>query len=207
MLKVGLTGNYGMGKSSVAAMFRKLGAVTVDSDEIVAELLKEEPVIARIRALFGVEAMNPDGIPNKKYIAEKVFQHAALRKKLEAILHPLVFARLEARLASLRDKSRIVVVEVPLLFEGGYEGQFDRTIAVYANRKTVLARLGKAGVSRRDALARLKAQMDIRSKMRRADYCVHNNGLKREAEARVRKIYRLLVEESEKKISMDRRRP
>lgn len=204
---MGLTGNYGMGKSSVAAMFRKLGAITVDSDAIVAGLLKEEPVIVRIRALFGIEAMNPDGTPNKKYIAEKVFQRVTLRKKLEAILHPLVFARLEARLTRLRGKGRIVVVEVPLLFEGGYERQFDRTIAVYANRKTVLARLGKAGVSRRDALARLKAQMDIRSKMRRADYCVYNNGVKRESESQVRKIYRLLAEESEEKIRKDRRRP
>ena len=202
-----LTGNYGMGKSSVAAMFKKLGAVVLDSDRIVAALLKEGPVIVRLRRLFSSRAMNADGTLNKRYIAETVFQRPTVRKKLEAILHPLVFERLESRFYALGGRKGIVLVEVPLLFEGGFEGQFDRTITVHANRKTVLSRLEAAGVSRGDALARLDVQMDIRSKMRRADYLIQNNGGKSETETQVRKIYRLLLKESEEKISADRRRP
>jgi dephospho-CoA kinase len=206
MLKVGLTGNYGMGKSSVTGMFKKLGAVTLDSDEIVAELLREEPVVAQIIGLIGVEAMSPDGTLNKKYIAERVFQHVTLRRRLEAVLHPLVFERVDAFIKKHRGRNKVVIIEVPLLFEGGYERQFDRTITVHANQKTILSRLKKEGVSRKDAFARLKTQLDIRSKMQRADYCINNNGTKRESEVQVRKIFRILVGKNGDSVSTDRHR-
>ena len=205
-MKVGLTGNYGMGKSSVAAMFSRLGALTIDSDEIVASLLNEESVKGRIMGLLGVEALDPKGDLDKKYIAQRVFTNKALRKELEALIHPLVFHKVECLMKKVRDRNRIIIVEVPLLFEGGYQNRFDRTITVCADRKTALSRLRKSGISQKDALARLRNQMDIRTKKRLADYRIENSGTRRQTEAQVREIYSLLVAVNEQVVSKGQRR-
>jgi dephospho-CoA kinase len=206
MMKVALTGNYGMGKSSVAAMFSRLGALTIDSDEIVDSLLNEESVKGRIMGLLGVKALDPKGSLDKKYIAQRVFTNKALRKELEALIHPLVFHKVECLMKKVRDRNRIIIVEVPLLFEGGYQNRFDRTITVCADRKTALSRLRKSGISQKDALARLRNQMDIRTKKRLADYRIENSGTRRQTEAQVREIYSLLVNENERVVSKGQRR-
>ena len=207
MLIVGLTGNYGMGKSSVTSMFRELGAVTLDSDRIVAGLLKEEPVVGRVMGLVGVGAMTPGGVLNKEFIAQKVFSNRSLRKRLEALLHPLVFKKVEDAVARLRNKNRIVIVEVPLLFEGKFQGRFDCTITVYTSRQTALARLRREGISRKDALARLNTQMDIGKKKRLADYVIDNGGSRKQTESLVKNVMKALREEESSKINKGRRRP
>jgi len=206
MVKVGLTGNYGMGKSSVAAMFSKLGAISIDSDEIVASLLNEESVKGRITGILGVKALNPEGTLDKKYIAQRVFKNKALRKELEALIHPLVLHRVDCLVKKVRGRYRIIIVEVPLLFEGGYQSRFDRTITVCADRKSALSRLRKSGISQEDALARLRNQMNIRTKKRLADYCIDNSGTRRQTEAQVREIYSLLVDVNEQVVSKGQRR-
>jgi len=205
-MKVGLTGNYGMGKSSVAAMFSKLGAISIDSDEIVASLLNEESVKGRITGILGVKALNPEGTLDKKYIAQRVFKNKALRKELEALIHPLVLHRVDCLVKKVRGRNRIIIVEVPLLFEGGYQSRFDRTITVCADRQSALLRLRKSGISQEDALARLRNQMDIRTKKRLADYCIDNSGTRRQTEAQVREIYSLLVAVNEQVVSKGQRR-
>ena len=195
-----------MGKSSVARMFKDLGAVTIDSDDIVASLLNEESVKGQIMRLFGNEAVDADGNLDKKYIAIKIFNNKSLRTELEVILHPLVFVEVDSLICKLKDRDRIIIVEVPLLFEGVYQKHFNRTITVYADRKTVLSRLKKSGVSRKDALLRLQAQMDIRTKKRLADYCIDNGGTRKQTEAQVRKILQLLIAEDRGQLSRGQRR-
>jgi dephospho-CoA kinase len=207
MLVIGLTGNYGMGKSTVTSVFRELGAVTLDSDRIVAGLLKQETVIGQIMGLVGVGAVNPNGSLNKAFIAEIIFRSRSLRKKLEALLHPLVLEYVEAAAKKIRNRNRIVIVEVPLLFEGKFQKRFDRTITVYTSRKTALARLRREGITRKDALARLEVQMDIREKRRLSDYVIDNGGTRKQTELQVRKVMKALREENSVKVSMGRRRP
>jgi dephospho-CoA kinase len=207
MLIIGLTGNYGMGKSSVASMFRELGAATIDSDEIVAGLLKNRGVIRSVAGIIGKEALNRDKTLNKRLIAEKIFTYKKLRIKLEAFLHPLVFEVIEAFVRKIRDRDAIIIVEIPLLFEAKFKKRFDRTITVHSSRKTALARLKKAGISRPAALARLNAQMDIREKKRLADYTIANNGAWQLTEARVRQVFEMLMEENRAGISRGLRRP
>jgi dephospho-CoA kinase len=206
MLVVGLTGNYGMGKSSVTSMFRELGAVTLDSDRIVARLLRQETVIGQIMGFIGVGAVNPDGSLNKAVVAEKVFRNRPARKKLEALLHPLVLEYVEAAAKKIRNRNKIVIVEVPLLFEGKFQKRFDRTITVYTSRKTALARLRREGITRKDALARLEVQMDIREKKRLADYVIDNGGTRKQTEMQAREVMKALREENSVKVSMGRRR-
>jgi len=206
MVKVGLTGNYGMGKSSVARMFKDLGAVIIDSDDIVASLLNEEAIKVQVRRLLGDEAVDAKGYLDKKYIASKIFNNRILRRKLEVILHPLVFMKVESLICKIKGRNHVIIVEVPLLFEGTYQRHFNRTITVFADRKSVLSRLKKSGVSRKDALLRLQAQMDIRIKKRLADYCIDNSGARKQTEAQVRKIFQLLIAEDGRQLSKGQHR-
>jgi len=195
MFVVALTGNYGMGKSSVACLFRECGAYTLDSDAIVASLLQKKAVIEKISMLLGPEVLNADGSLNKQIVADIIFHdHTALRK-IEALLHPLVFQEVEAAIRKLKANTPLVIVEVPLLFEGGFQARFDSTITVHTNQRTALDRLKKAGISRKDVLARLHAQMEIREKKRLADYVIDNNGTRQQIRAQVKKIYRALMED------------
>ncbi len=205
MIVIGLTGNYGMGKSTVANMFRRLGALILDSDVIVAELLETEAVRSEVMGLLGVGVIGTDGRIDKKAVAGMVFRSPALRRKLEDILHPLVFAVVEDVLGRIRPRDAIVIVEVPLLFEGGYEQWFDRTILVFTDRKTAVQRLAAAGISAAEAKRRWKAQLDVRTKKRLADMVVDNSGTKRQTEARVRDILRTVRNEPPS-LSRDRRR-
>jgi len=205
MLKVGLTGNYGMGKSTVSEMFKQLGAVIINSDRIVASLLEEETVKAQLMGIIGVGLIEPDGSIDKKYVASKIFNNKVLRAKVEALLHPSVLQRIDGLARKVKGRGRIVIVEVPLLFEGGYQGQFDRTITVFTDRKTALSRLSRSGVCRKDALARLQSQMDIRTKKRVADYCIDNSGTRRQTLSQVKRLYRLLAEDSKSELNKDRR--
>jgi len=196
MYVVALTGNYGMGKSSVTSLFRDCGAYTLDSDAIVAGLLKKKAVIEKIRSLLGPQVLNPDHSLNKSVVADIIFQNKTARKKIEALLHPLVFQAMETSVKKIKPADRVVIVEVPLLFESGLQKRFDKTIAVFTNQKTALSRLKGKGISRKDALARLHAQMDIRQKKRLADYVIDNNGTRQQTKAQVRKVIKALSEES-----------
>lgn len=199
MLVVGLTGNYGMGKSTVLEMFRKMGAATIDSDEIVDGLLSEEVVLSSIRTAFGDGVFLKDGALNRTLVASLIFKDKKMRESLEGIIHPLVFEKIEQSLKRIREKEagdKVVIIEIPLLFEAGRLRGFDRTITVHADRATVLRRLQKKGIGTDDAEARLGSQMAIEEKMDRADFAIDNNGGPGETEIRVRQIYDRLLAES-----------
>jgi dephospho-CoA kinase len=117
MLLVGLTGNYGMGKSIVLSQFEKLGAVTLDSDKIVESLLSEAEVIKKIKDLLGNKAFDEDGNLMKKKVADLIFKNDILKSSVEDLLHPLVFEKIESFLKTITNQHSVVVIEVPLLFE------------------------------------------------------------------------------------------
>ncbi len=198
MVIAGLTGNFGMGKSYVLSLFRDLGAVTLDSDRIVALLLKNDDVIGKIRGLFGPEVVGADGRLDKKAVAGRIFSDDASKKKLEALLHPMVFEKIDAFTAKIKKKDCLVVVEVPLLFEGEYQGRFSKIVTVHTPEETAVERLVKAGLSRTEALSRLKAQLPIEKKKARSDYTIDNSGTKEQTKRQVEKIYRSLIEDMKK---------
>ena len=192
---VGLTGNYGMGKSLVLSIFEGLGAMVLDSDEIVDKLLQDKKVVLRIIKILGERVKREDGTLDKAEIAKIIFESSVLREKLEAILHPMVFDNIQNSLKKISDNRRLVIVEVPLLFEGGYQERFDMTITVFTTQKTALERLMKAGVSRGNALKRLKAQLPIQIKKKNADFLIDNNGPKQRTRRQVESIYQRLLGE------------
>jgi dephospho-CoA kinase len=193
---VGLTGNYGMGKSSVLAMFENLGAITIDSDSIVHSLLVEKDILEKIRELLGETVFDKDGGLIKPQVAQVIFTNSELRKSLEKIIHPRVFEKIDLFLNNVNGKQKVAVISIPLLFEGNYERRFDRIITVFAKEETTLKRLELRGISKEEALLRLEAQIPIEEKVKRSDFVIDNNGSLEDTMLRVREIYTQLIESS-----------
>ncbi len=176
MIVVGLTGNYGMGKSTVSNMFGELGAVIIDTDVIVGGLLKDPEVIDEIKEAIGEDVAEDNSI-NKKMLADIVFESPSLRISLEDIIHPRVFNKIDEKLSelSMTCNEAVVVIETPLLYERSYQNRFDKTITVYTSYETAIQNLLKKGVPKESALKRLKNQFPIEMKISRADYRIDNN--------------------------------
>ncbi len=194
MIKVGLTGNFGMGKSTVAEMFRKLGCYTIDTDKIVDDLFKEREVIEEIRKLFGDDVFKHGKI-DKKYIAHIIFDNPLMRIYLENILHPKVFEKVDEIINSIpkRGEPTIVIVEAPVIFERGYQNKFDLIITVFTNEDTAIKRLQKKGFSLEEALKRLSSQFPIEMKKSKSDYVIDNSGTLEETAQQVEALYQKLI--------------
>lgn len=194
MIVAGLTGNYGMGKSTVSKMFRDLGAVTMDTDVIVGELLGDPEVIDEIKKAIGDDIVR-DNVVDKKMLADIIFQDPSLRISLEDILHPRVFDKIDKKLSevSLSDSSAVVIIEVPLLFERSYQNRFDRIITVHTSGEKALQHLLGKGISEAEAQKRLKSQFPIEMKISRADYRIDNSGTRDNTREQVSEIYQELT--------------
>src|SRR5208282_5364482 len=194
MIVVGLTGNYGMGKSTVSKMFGELGAVTIDTDVIVGELLKDPEVINEIKNAIGEDIAEDNSI-NKKMLADIVFESPSLRISLEDILHPRVFNKIDNKLSelSLTCSNSVVVIETPLLYERSYQNRFDRIITVYTSFETAVQNLLRKGVPEETALKRLNSQFPIEMKISRADYRIDNKDGLDATRDQVAYIYRELA--------------
>lgn len=171
-LIVGLTGSFGTGKTTVSHMFEELGACVVDADFLAREAFLNEEVQARLARLFP-EAKTPEGFDRKK-IAAVVFKNEAMRKELEGIIHPYVFDRMED--AILEAEEPVIILDVPLLFETGFNKRCDRTIAVSAPPEKIRERLKSRGYDFKETEARAKAQWSPEKKQEKANYVINNSG-------------------------------
>ncbi|HMK56152.1 MAG TPA: dephospho-CoA kinase [Dissulfurispiraceae bacterium] len=193
MIVVGLTGCYGSGKSTVAGMFRQLGARTLDADEIVQQLLGEPAVIKEIEEAFGKDIV-PEGVVDRKGLAAWVFSDAHARITLEDILHPMVFRRIREESAlCAKEGDCILIVEAAVIFERGHQGKFDKIITVYSSKETALKRLEAKGVSPEDAEKRLATQLPIEIKKRGSDFIIDNDQDHEQTREQVSAIYRTLI--------------
>lgn len=171
---IGLTGTFGSGKSTVAKMFEALGAAVIDADLLAHEALEiKSPVFQKITALFPESFLTISGALDRKKIGAMVFKDAAKRKALEAIVHPYVFERIHEE--AERSSSPLVMVEVPLLFESGFEKFCDKVICVSTSEKVARERLGAKGFSAEEISARLSAQFFSEEKKKRSHYAIENS--------------------------------
>jgi dephospho-CoA kinase len=193
MTVVGLTGNYGSGKSTVARMFKELGAPTIDTDVIVRELLDDPAVISEIGQRFGAEASDGNTL-NKKWLADRVFRDPYLRIDLEDIIHPKVFDRIVRETSKLDAAGEVVViVEAAVIFERGHQSKFDKIITVYVTKKTGMQRLLDKGVTEADATRRLESQLPVEIKIRGSDFVIDNSGDIENTREQARSVYQDLL--------------
>ena len=182
MVVIGVTGGVATGKSTVARLFRRRGAVVLDADAIAHELMRPRRVAWRaIRRAFGKGVLGVDGRVNRRRLAAVVFRHAARRRRLEGILHPLVYRRIRRDVARLCRRRGVpaVVLDVPLLFETRGQRLADVVVVVTAPRAVQRARWARHPGGTQEALdARMRAQWKLSAKAALADYVVDNaNGL------------------------------
>ncbi len=197
MLKVGLTGNIAAGKSSVARVWRELGATVIDADELARRAVEPgTPALARIVDRWGPRVLAPDGSLDRAALRAIVFADEGERRALEAITHPAVAALREEEHQLARARGdRLVVSDVPLLFEVGMEGEFDRLVLVDAPAEIRRERIVRdRGLSPEEADRMIAAQMPAAEKRARADLVIENAGTSDELRAAAEKVWRELVE-------------
>ena len=173
MILVGLTGGIATGKSTVARMFKRCGAVVIDADQLARVVVQPgKPAWREIVDAFGRGVLNSNRSINRQALAAIVFSDRRKLRRLERIIHPRV-AREQQRLTrhiAERSPHAVVVYEVPLLFESGAHKRVDKIVVVTADRETQIARLKRRNrLGRQQALRRIKNQMALARKVSRAD--------------------------------------
>lgn len=188
-MNIGLTGGIATGKSTVSAMLVERGANLIDADQIAREVvLPGSPVLSEVAERFGQAVLLETGELNRKKLGEIIFNDGQARHDLGAILHPPIRSiMMERMLAYEQDEPhRLVVVDVPLLFESELEHLFSSVMLVYVPEATQLSRLMERDkLDREQALARLASQMSIEDKRERADIIIDNSGTLQHTEAQI----------------------
>jgi dephospho-CoA kinase len=196
MLLVGLTGNIASGKSTVARRLVTRGATLVDADLLARQAVRPgTPALARIVARWGRAVLAPDGVLDRGVLRARVFEHADELDALNAIVHPEVGRLRDAAVAAARARGdRVVVCDIPLLFEKDLAGEFDAIVLVDAPRTVRLERLvHDRGLREPEAMAMIAAQMPAELKRARADYVIDNDGTRGELEARADAVWAALA--------------
>ena len=193
-VRVGLTGGIASGKSSVSAILAELGAVVIDADLIAREVVARGTAgLDAVIAEFGPELLTADGDLDRPAMGALVFGDAAARKRLEAIIHPLVHAR-SAELEAEAGDHAVVVHDIPLLAEVGRAGSFDEVVVVDAPADVQVSRMvDDRGWTREDAESRIAAQSTREDRLAIATHVIDNTGTLAGLRARVAEIYAVLA--------------
>ncbi len=199
MLRVGLTGNIGSGKSTAALVLAELGAYVIDADLIVHGLLSlGSDTYAAILEAFGSGILQLDGTIDRRMLGQIVFEDAEKRAMLENLVHPGVRSAIEDRIRELEKETAdgIVVVDAALLVETGLYREFDRLIVVTCDPQIQLARaVRRDGLCIDEVRARIAAQMPAEEKTKVADYRVDNSGSLEDTRRQIAAVYQALLQD------------
>jgi dephospho-CoA kinase len=187
---IGLTGGAGSGKSTVAAMFAELGAAVVDADEATHAVYEPgTPGFDAVVAAFGGDYVS-DGRIDRARLGELVFHDEDARRRLNAIVHPLVRQWMAERTVEAAERGADVVIQdVPLLYENDLQGLFSAVVLAYAPPEVQLERLVSRGLARERAAAIIASQMPIEVKKPRAEFVVDNSGTREQTRRQVEDVW------------------
>ncbi|ROR91400.1 dephospho-CoA kinase [Nocardioides aurantiacus] len=188
--RVGLTGGVASGKSTVAAMLSELGAVVIDADVLAREVVEPgTPGLDAVVAVFGDDVLTEDGRLDRPAVGRLVFADAAARRRLEQIIHPLVYERIVELEAQAPDDA-VVVHDIPLLTENDRGGDFDHVVVVDAPEEVQLERMvGDRGWTEEDARSRVAAQASREQRRAIATHVVENTGTREDLHDRVVEVF------------------
>jgi len=194
---IGLTGGIASGKSTVGKMFESLGAVIVDTDRIAHQVVgRGSRTWQNIVDRFGSDILQPNGEIDRKKLAALIFNDPAQRAALDAIVHPAVFARMNQQIEQLQTAGvcQLALLDIPLLFETGMQATIKPIIVVYVPMTLQLQRLMmRDGISRLEALARIRSQWPLARKKEQADYIIDNSRDPDHTQMQVQALYRQLA--------------
>lgn len=194
MLLVGLTGGLATGKSSIAALFQRFGAKVIDADILAREVVTPNRAAWKdIVQTFGKGVLNPDRTLNRAALASRVFQNPRLLQKLNGLVHPRV-AREQAKITrqlAEEDPGAVILYDAALLIEARAHRRMDRVIVVTADKKTQLSRaVQRGGMTRQQALSRIRGQIPLAQKLRYADYVIDGTVPLKQLQPIVQDLYR-----------------
>lgn len=176
MLRVGLTGGIGSGKSRVANLFAELGAAVIDTDQLSRDVLAPgQPLLGEIFRVFGTEMRRPDGGLDRAALRTRVFADPALRARLEAITHPAIASEMEARVAALPTDTPYVLLVIPLLVEVGWRDRVDRVLLVDCPEPVQVQRImARDGIDAQAAWTMVNSQASREARLQVADDVIDN---------------------------------
>ncbi|OIP40986.1 dephospho-CoA kinase [Candidatus Desantisbacteria bacterium CG2_30_40_21] len=198
---IGLTGSIGTGKTTTANIFKELGAVIIDADEIAKGIVKPQSLAwQEIINTFGNIVCNSDLTINRQYLGELIFNDTASRERLNQITHPLILEEINKQIQEQNNK--IIIIDAPLLIEAGVHWIVDKIIVVITTRDTQIKRLKLRNfLSDLQIEARRDSQLPLEIKIERADYIVDNNGNILETTKQIKRIWEELIKHDETKTS------
>ncbi|MFZ0945576.1 MAG: dephospho-CoA kinase [Syntrophobacteraceae bacterium] len=178
--RIALTGGIATGKTTVAKRFRELGAIILDADEYARKAVEPgTPSHFALRDHIGPSFFNPDGTLRRRELRRGIVREPALRKRINAILHPYIMVAMEAewqRQKKLHPRA-VILFDIPLLFEGGFDKDFDIVILAYSTSEVQVQRLiQRDKLSPSEAERTLSMQFPIDSKRAHSDYIIENSG-------------------------------
>ncbi len=190
-MKIGLTGQIGAGKSTVAAVFKQKGAIIVDADAIGKDAIRHNPVLLRrLVKRFGSDIVGTTGSLNTVRLANLAFADAESTAALNRLVHPYLLKELRRQVRAAARSAAVAVVDAALLHYWHLEREMDLTIAVSATRDVRIRRMQRRGISRADALSRDKAQLSFSEMRKRSDIVISNAGSRRELRRRALDLWR-----------------
>jgi dephospho-CoA kinase len=192
-LVIGLTGGYGTGKTTVAAMLAEYGARIIDADAIGHDLLASgTKAYAAVVRRFGSGVLRrPSGMIDRRALSSIVFGNAAQLRALNSIMHPEILRIVKRRIAGV--KKEIVVIDAPLLVETGFHRYVDKLVVVTSSRRLQIERIqGRSRLSRAAILRRIDSQIPLQDKVRMADFVIDNNRTRKDLRKQVTQIWRML---------------
>ena len=196
MQVIGLTGGIATGKSTVSALLKKAGAVIIDADRIARQVVKKGlPAYREIIENFGEDILQPDGEINRRVLGDIIFNDPQKKQLLNRIVHPHVRKEQNRQLKHIEknDPDAIVILDIPLLIETQTHVDLSELIVVYAPEHIQIARLmQRDGISRSDALARIRSQMPIEEKKARATIVIDNSGSREDTRKQTLKLFQRL---------------
>ena len=196
MLKIGITGGIGCGKSEVCKLLKKSGIPIINADLVARKIIdNNDKIKSKLKKSFGDNVYLPDGRLDRKRVAQIIFKDEAAKNRINKIVHPHVIEFQKRALQKLEKsgKFKIAGVEAALIYEAGSETQFDVVVVVSVSQDTVIQRLVKrSGLSGEEILNRIKSQLPLSEKINRADYVINNDGSIEDLKDKVKNLLCLL---------------
>ena len=199
MLTVGLTGGISSGKSTITSWFLENGIIVLDADEIVRQLQKPgSPLMNDLAREFGSNVILETGELARDVLGSIIFHDEVAKQKLNDMIHPLVKKKLDEGIEQAKAcGEQLVILDVPLLFESGFESLVDETLVIYVSRDIQVKRLMQRDQIGEDyALAKINSQMSLEKKRDRADYVINNERSIRELRTQFEQMFEMLWEKA-----------
>ena len=197
MLKVGLTGGIGSGKSTASKFFEKLGAFILDADKEAKNLLEKNEIVQHeVISEFGTDIINTTGKVDKNKLARVAFQDVDHQRRLNSVVHPYIYDLIDKTFDKVLSdgKHAVFIIDAAMIYESGYDIHLDYIIVITAQLKNRMERaLARKTLTREEILKRIEFQWPEEEKVGMADFVIHNDGTEKELNDNIKSIINKLI--------------